>query len=338
MNVPSSGRRWAGPAALAALCFLPLLTDSYTQYLVNLVLAYIVIGIGLNLLLGYAGQFAFAHSAFMGIGAYTTALLMARMAVPFWLALPAGGSLAAALGWLVGLPALRMRGLYLAMATLAFTELVQWVLIHWKAVTLGTDGVNVPPASLLGLPLGGDKAIYYPILVVTAAMTLLARRILASRYGRAFVALRDSEPAAQAAAVSLARYKTLAFALSAFYAGIGGGLFALALRYVVPDGFGLFQVIIHFAIVMVGGLGTFAGPLIGSALLTALPELLRGFQAYQEIAYGILLVLVVLCMPGGVAGFLLSRGWLRREALVADWDEELALGAAPPLAEPGRAG
>lgn len=308
-------RRWIEPAFLLALLFVPLATDKYTQYVCNLVLVYAVIGVGLNLLLGYAGQFAFAHAAFMGIGAYAAALLTARAGLSYWLALPAAGLIAMVIGAISVLPALRMKRVYLALATIAFAELVTWVLVHWKVVTLGTDGVDVKAPYLFGWRIGSDNAKYFVLLAVAAFMYLLSKRILQSKIGRALVAVRENEIVAQCNGIDVAFTKTIAFALSAFYAGIGGALFALTLGFIVPEGFGLNQIALHFSIVVIGGLASLPGSLIGALLVTILPEALRGFQGVQELVYGLALMLFILFMPAGIAGLLRQKGLLPREIL-----------------------
>jgi branched-chain amino acid transport system permease protein len=306
------------------LLVLPRWLDSYSQYLVNLAMAYILVSLGLNLLLGYAGQFAFANAAFMGIGAYTFALLTTRLGWPFLLALPMSGLLAVILGIAIAMPALRMATVYLAMVSLAFAELVQWILIHWKAVTLGTDGVRVSWPAILGYSMRGDRSIYYIILAVSALGYWIAYRLIRSKHGRAFIAVRESETLARCSGINVEWVKTLAFALSAFYAGIGGGLFALALRFVVPDGFGLVQLVLQFSMVLIGGLGNLVGSVIGAIVLTALPELLRGVQAFQEILYGVLLVGFILFMPRGIAGLMIRFRLLQQEVLARGADAAFA--------------
>ena len=312
-------RRWLPLLAFACLLFVPLVTDRYIQYVVNLVVVSAITAIGLNLLLGYAGQFAFAHAALMGIGAYTAALLMYRLQVSFWIALPAAGVVATLIGSLGALPALRMKRVYLALVTQAFAELIQWVLIHWKWLTLGTDGVPVPKARLFGWTLRGDHDLYFLLLIVAAMMYVVARRIVESQIGRSFVAIRENEILAQCNGINVAWTKGLVFALSAFYAGIGGALYALALGFVVPDGFGMAQLVIQFSMVVVGGLISMFGSLLGAILLTVLPELLRGFQSLQEITFGILLMVFVIFMPAGLAGFGKRWGLLPEEILSRNW-------------------
>ena len=237
------------------LALLPLATDRYLQYIVNLVMVNVVIAIGLNLLLGYAGQFAFAHAALMGIGAYTVALLMHRLGISFWIALPAAGLFTTLVGSLCALPALRMKRVYLALVTMAFAELIQWGLVQWKGLTAGSDGVRVKAPEFFGLSLHGDQKTFYLLLVVTVLLYVLAKRIVESRIGRAFLAIRENEIVAQCNGISVARTKGLVFALSAFYAGIGGALYAVTLGFIVPESFGLFQLVIHFSIVVIGGHG-----------------------------------------------------------------------------------
>lgn len=306
-------------ALLGTLLAASFVMDSYLQYVLNLVLIYVIVGIGLNFLLGFAGQFAFAHAALMGIGAYTAALLTTRLGVSFWLALPLAGVVSAAMGAVGALPAMRMRRVYLALVTLAFAQLVVWVLVNWNAVTLGTDGVDLRAPYFFGRRMRGDRNTFYIILPVAAAMYWLARRVLESHLGRAFMAIRENEIVARSNGVSVARTKTLVFALSAFYAGIGGGLYALALGFIVPDSFGLGQLTLHFSIVVLGGMLSLYGAVIGAVVLTTLPELLRDLQALQEIIYGLVLMVVILVMPQGIAGSLKRFGLLPREVLARNW-------------------
>lgn len=312
-------RRGFAPVLCISLLFVPMLLDNYLQYVLNLVLIYVIIAIGLNLLLGYAGQFAFAHAALMGIGAYTAALLTTRAGLSYWLCLPLSGVVAAVIGAAGALPAMRMRRVYLALLTLAFAQLVIWVLINWSSVTLGTDGVDLRAPTLFGWRVRGDKSVFYVILPVTILMYWLGKRIAESHWGRAFVTIRENEIVARCNGINVARTKTVVFALSAFYAGIGGGLYALALGFIVPDSFGLGQLTLHFSIVVLGGLLSLFGAVIGAVLLTTLPEVLRDLQALQEIIYGLVLMLAILWMPQGIAGVLKHWGVLPREILARHW-------------------
>ena len=213
-------------AALIALLAIPLLTNGYTQYVVNLVTVYVVLGIGLNILLGYAGQFAFANAAFMGIGAYTTAILASHLGMPFWICIPAAGIVTALIGTLCAVPAMRMASIYLALVTFAFAELMVWVFINWKGLTHGSNGLGVAAPDLFGFTLRGDKRLYYLLLPTCLAMYWLASRILKSYLGRSFVIIRESEIVARCNGINVGRTKMIAFALSAFFGGVGGALFA----------------------------------------------------------------------------------------------------------------
>jgi branched-chain amino acid transport system permease protein len=333
-------RKWFAPVVLALLLLLPLVTDRYLQYVVNLVLVNVIIAIGLNLLLGYAGQFAFAHAALMGIGAYTAALLAFRLQVSFWIALPAAGIVATIVGSLCALPALRMKRVYLSLVTMAFAELIQWGLVHWKWLTFGTDGVRVKAPEFFGVSLHGDQRIYYLILAVTVLLYVLGKRIVESGIGRSFLAVRENEILAQCNGISVARTKGLVFALSAFYAGIGGALYAVTLGFIVPESFGLFQLIIQFSIVVIGGLIRMYGSVLGAVLLTTLPELLRGFQSMQEIIFGVLLMVFIVLMPAGVAGIAKRKAILPQEILSRNWralrDRRRAAGESGVRPESGR--
>ena len=315
----STVHKWFAPVLLLVLLATPLFTDRYIQYVLNLVIIYVIIGIGLNLLLGYAGQFAFAHAALMGIGAYTAALLVYRLHVSFWIALPAAGIVATIIGSLGALPALRMKRVYLALVTLAFAELIQWVMIHWKWLTYGTDGVKLKAPEFFGFSMHGDHRTFYLLLLIAVLLYVFAKRIVESRIGRALVAIRENEIVAQCNGISVARTKGLVFALSAFYAGIGGALFAVTLGFIVPESFGMFQLVIHFSIVVIGGLISMYGSVLGALLLTTLPELLRGFQSLQEIIFGVLLMVFILVMPAGLAGLGKRKGWLPQEILSRNW-------------------
>ena len=227
--------------------------------------------------------------------------------------MPAAGLAAALVGCTIGIPAIRVSGLYLAMVTMGFSEIIQWILKNWKPVTSGTDGMSVASPVFFGVEFSDDFQTFYIILAVCAVMTLLAQFIIRSRLGRAFVAIRDGEIAAQSSGINVARTKVFAFAISAFYAGVGGSLFSLTQHYINPENFNLYQTIMQFCMVIVGGAASLVGPFIGAAILTWLPELLRNAQAFQEIGFGLLLIVFVIFVPKGLAGFLIDKGILPRE-------------------------
>jgi branched-chain amino acid transport system permease protein len=300
-----SGFGWAGVIAIGLVLLVgPQALGTYYVYTICLILVNIIIATGLNLLTGNAGQVSLCHSSFMAIGAYSTMVLTMRLGLPYWLALPVGGLIAAGLGFGLGLPALRLRGYYLALATLGFLEITQIVIHELPSLTGGVRGTIAPRPSLAGFELTSDMSFYYPILGITLFLLFAARNLLNSRYGRAFNAIRNSEPAAQARGISLSRIKVLAFAVSAFYAGIGGGLYAPLVGFIDPVEFGLWTAVLHMTFIIVGGLGSILGSIIGATVLTTLPEVLRGFQEFRDFIYGGLLLLFLIFMPTGIVGIL----------------------------------
>jgi branched-chain amino acid transport system permease protein len=300
---------------LALLLALPAATNDYVQYVVDLILVYGLAALGFNILLGYLGQLAFANMAFFGLGAYALGISMERYGAPLWLGLPAAALCGALAGLVVGLPALRLRGYYLAIVTLAFGELLRWGYIHGDAWTHGSSGLGVPPYTLPFAQLGHSTQIYYVILAVVALMTWLTLNLLQSRIGRSWVAVRENEFAAESLGFSATHCKVAAFVWSGLLTGVAGGLFAALIGRIAPDAFGLGQLLLQFAIVMVGGLGSVLGSLLGAVLLTAAPEVLRNFPGAEEIVFSLLLIGVLLFMPHGLAGWIAQRRPAWRERL-----------------------
>jgi branched-chain amino acid transport system permease protein len=299
----------------AILALVPVLANPYVLFVSNQLLIYLILAIGLNIVFGYAGQFTLANAAVFGIGAYATSLLQLGAGLPYFLAAPAGAVTAMLIGTLVTLPALRLSGIYLALSTLSLAMFFQWVLLHWNVVTKGGGGFAVPHLDLGPLPIGPDIGIYWLSWITCALLTLFAWRLLRSRIGRCFVAIRDGEIAAQMLGIDLVRYKALAFAISGLYAGIAGALYAPLLGYVAPESFDLFQMIIQKCMIVVGGTGSLIGSVLGATIITLGLEVLREFKWTQEILFGSILIAFVLFQPGGVAVF------LRR---FAGWDEPLS--------------
>jgi len=308
-------RRVVLPLLLAVLVFLPFVLNPYLVFVISSIFIYSILALGLNLLLGYSGQFAFANAAFFGIGAYATSLLKIHAGVNFWIGLPLGGLITAGIGVLGGLPALRLSGLYLAMATLAFAQLVQWVLTHWQGFTFGAGGIKVPQPGFGPSPFSYETNVYFLSLILASLAVVATWNLVRSKVGRAFVAIRDGEVAAQALAIDLAWYKTTAFGLSAFYAGIAGGLHSALLRFIAPEGYDLFQMVTHFSMVVIGGLGSVTGSILGAALLTVLPEVLRTVKSVQEIVFGAILMLCIIFLPDGLYGFVRQHAAAWRETL-----------------------
>jgi branched-chain amino acid transport system permease protein len=284
--------------------------NSYLLYILDLICISVLVALGLNLLAGYAGQISIGHAAFYALGAYASAILQAQLGLPFLLTMLLAASFTAAVGYIVGLPAIRLHGLFLAMATLAFGRVVEELLVIplLEPLTHGADGMAVPVARIGSLLLKSDTlAFYYLCLGLATVMTWVAVNIVNSRTGRAFIALRESEIAAQTNGIDLAKYKTIAFALSAFYTGLAGALYAQAVTFIAPDGFTIFLSVRFLAVIIIGGMGSILGSVLGAITLAVLPEIfakLPGEWGAPMIFYGAALVLVIMFMPLGIAGWI----------------------------------
>jgi branched-chain amino acid transport system permease protein len=298
----------------AALVVYVLIHGGYLMSVVQIAAIYAIFVTGLNIFMGYAGQVSFGHSAFAAVSGYTSAVLTATYG---WGPLPAAilglaGVLVCAL--VIGYPTLRLRGHYLAMATLAIGLIAYDVAVEWESVTQGYMGISgVPPLSIGGWTVTSDRGVLTLLIVIAALGALASAGIRHSRLGRAFVAIAGSEDAARALGIDVAHYKLLAFMISAFYAGVAGSLFVHAVGFVSPEVFGLHMVVLAFTMLYIGGIGTFAGPALGALIVTLLPETFRTFNEYQDLAYGAVLILILIYAPGGIASLpkllsSLSRG------------------------------
>lgn len=227
---------WLGLLILFLL-ILPFVADAYVLYVANLIGFAIIGAVGLNILTGFTGQISLGHAAFVGVGGYTAAILMTKFNFSFWLALPCAGFVAAGAGLVIGIPSLRVKGLYLCMATLAAQFIFEFIFIHWESMTRGIRGINIPAPTLGGFALDTEKRFYFLTLVMVVIAVTFARNLIRSRVGRAFVAIRDRDLAAEIMGISLFRYKLTAFAISSFYAGVAGALWVSFMRIVTPDHF-----------------------------------------------------------------------------------------------------
>jgi branched-chain amino acid transport system permease protein len=291
---------------LALLLALPAVLNDYTQYIVNAILVYSLAGLGFNIVIGYLGQLAFANAAFFGLGAYAAALGMRVIGLPFWLMLLPAGAIGAVAGALIALPALRLKRYYLAIVTMTLSELLRWAYIH-SDVTGGASGLAVPDATLFGLSLASGAAKYFFYLAVTIAIYASTYCLLRSRLGRAITAVRQNEAAAASLGIEPARVKLIAFAWSGAIVAVAGALFSILLGRIDPSSFDLSQLLLQFAIVMIGGLGSLVGSALGAILLTGAPEMLRNLPGLEEIAFALLLIFVLIFIPGGLGGILGRR-------------------------------
>jgi branched-chain amino acid transport system permease protein len=275
--LPSAWEGFWFVVLLAALALFPLLGGNYYCYLANLIAINAIVAIGLNLLVGYTGQVSLGHAGFFAIGAYTSAMLYGKYGLSILIALPAAGFTAALFGFLLGLPCLRLEGPYLTIATMGFGMTVTQTIGHWSFLG-GRMGINTPKLQILSWQLSKDTEIYYLIIAVAVLMTIGARNLVRTRVGRALVAIRDSDIAASTTGVNLTYYKTLAFAVSAFYTGVAGALFAPVLGFISPENFNLITSIVFLGMVVVGGLGSIFGSIAGAALMTILQIQLSAVQ------------------------------------------------------------
>lgn len=300
----------------------PWVIQEYWLAQLTFVLIYSIVGLGLMLLAGFTGLFSLGHAAFLGVGAYTQAI-MVNAGIPFPLALACAGLLSAAVGMVVGLPALRVKGIYLGMATLAFGFIVEEIMARWEHVTGGNSGLIVNPPAILGWELESTNEFYFLCLVVTVLATLAIANLMRSSTGRAFVAIRDSEISAQSMGIQLARYKTMSFALSAALAGIGGALYAHKIQFLSPEQFSIIQSIDLLLMVVIGGLGSIHGAFLGAIFLIVMPQLIALGKDFlpaaigqaaglQGTVYGLVLIAFVLFEPMGLYGrWLKIRAYLQ---------------------------
>lgn len=309
---------WYGLLALL-LVAAPFAAGEYMMSQLQFICIYSIVGLGLMLLVGFTGQISLGHAAFLAIGAYTEALMQAR-GIPFLVSLPCAALFSAAIGWLLGLPALRLKGIYLAIATIAFNVIVEEVITRWEGLTGGNSGLHLKPIEILGFALDADASFYYLCLGLTVLSILALMNLLRAPTGRAFVAIRDSEISASCMGVNLATYKTLSFALSAALTGIAGALYAHKVAFISPEQFTLLQSIELVIIVILGGVGFLHGAVLGAAFLIVLPQLISLAKDYlpsnvassglQAVAFGLVLIVFIIFEPLGLYGrWLKVRTW-----------------------------
>lgn len=315
---------------LTTLLSLPLWADPYIIYMVNISGIAIIAAIGLNLLTGLTGQISLGHAAFVALGAYSCAILASRLGLPFWFTIPAGGVVAALFGILLGFPCLRLKGLYLAMATMSFGVVVEYGVTHWESLTMGVRGISVPTPTILGYTLGDPSKLFYVTLFFVAILTLGAKNIARTRVGRAFVAIRDRDVAAGVIGVNLTKYKVMAFAISAFYGGVAGGLYSYSMTYLHPENFTLLLSIEYIAMIIIGGLGSILGSIFGAVFLTVIPDIIKGVadfmghkfvfmqgrydEEWNVAAFGLLIMIFLIAEPTGLNGI-----WSRIKTSFKNW-------------------
>jgi branched-chain amino acid transport system permease protein len=308
--------RWLLGAFLALLAAFPLFATSYWLDVLNRILIAVVAAMGLNILTGFTGQISLGNAAFMSVGAYATAVLAGRFGLPFPLVIPAAGLVTAAVGMVFGVPSLRLKGLYLAVATLAAHFVIEFTISHWESVTGGVAGMSVPPAKLGGLSLRRDRQLFWLILPVAALLLFFAKNLFRTKVGKAFVAIRDQDISAEVMGVNVFKYKLLSFGVSSFYVGVAGSLLAYQSRIISPENFPITVAIDHLGMIIIGGLGSVLGSIFGAVFVTLLPELLRLvtgalsdsypalvglFAPLKSGLFGLAIVLFLVFEPDGMA-------------------------------------
>lgn len=295
---------------------LPIFTSNYAIGLLTLAAIASIGAIGLNILTGFTGQISLGVGAFLGVGGYTAAILTSTLGLNFWIALPLAGIATAVVGGLFGVPALRLKGLYLAIATLAAQVVILYVIAHWTSLTNGTAGMTMSRPSIGGFSFSSNTSYYYLTVVILILTTLYATNLIRTRTGRAFLAVRDQDLAAQIMGINLFSYKVMAFAISSFFIGISGALLAHYTMIVSPEFYSIEVSIEYLAMILVGGLGSVLGSILGALFITLLPvglDVVIGFlssyfpnlnqvlSSFKELVFGLAIILFLIFEPGGLA-------------------------------------
>lgn len=301
---------------LAVLVVLPLVTpNTYYRTLYNQALVNAIIVMGLNYITGLTGQMNLATGGIMAIGAYGFSILSTATGCSPWLGLALALVLGVVVGFGLGYPSLRVSGVYLSLTTIGFGEVVRIVLLNWRSVTGGATGVrSIPRPAFLGISLDSINAYYYFLLTVVVILYILAKRISDSKWGRVFKSIKDNPSAAQACGINIAFVKILAFTLAAVYGCLGGALYAGLMGFIAPGTFTQDLSVNYLVMMMIGGLGSFEGSLLGAAVVTMVPELLRFMQDYYWLVFSVITLIFAIFLPNGlVSVFKKSDFWMRRE-------------------------
>jgi branched-chain amino acid transport system permease protein len=288
-------------ATVAVGIVLPFFAHSYLLQMASFALVNVIVAMGLTLLIGQAGQVSLASPSFVAIGAYLVTHLTKAMGLSYWLAMPLSGIGAAAFGAMLGFPALRVRGFYLAIVSLAFLQITSMLIEALPAYTGGVRGISVPRPTILGTRLN-DFNFYFVVLAVTVILFIVARNVSRSPLGRAFRAVHANENVAASQGADVARVKLIAFVFSSFYAGIAGALFAPLIGFIDPLEFGLVSAIHHIVFIVVGGLGSVPGAVYGALTMGVIGELTSGFKEYKDLIFNLALLAVLFVIPHGLAG------------------------------------
>jgi len=301
---------------LALVFSVPLYSTNYLLDVANRIGIAVIGAIGLNILTGFTGLISLGNAAFMAIGAFSAGYLGIRFGLPFYLCIPLAGLLTALLGMVIGIPSLRIKGLYLAMATLAAHFIVEFLIVKWESVTGGVAGLSIPTPHLGSFALSSDRHIFYLIYIVAVVAVFFARNLFRTKPGKAFIAIRDQAISAEVMGVNLLKYKLLSFGISSFYVGIAGALTAYQAKIISPETFPITVAIDYLGMIIIGGLGSVLGSIFGAVFITLLPEILRLvttslstsfpdlislFSSLKELVFGILVIVFLIFEPSGIA-------------------------------------
>ncbi|MGI6160518.1 MAG: branched-chain amino acid ABC transporter permease [Christensenellales bacterium] len=293
---------WIYILLVVALCFVPFITDNdYYHKLFNRSLINIIVVLGLNFITGLTGQMNLGMAGIFALGAYTSALLTTKLAVSPWIGLLAAVFMGVIIGLMLGWPSLKVKGIYLALTTIGFGEIVRLVLTNAASFTGGPQGVlNIPSYSFFGIDLSKDSELYYMLLAITILAVIIAVRVINSRWGRSFKAIRDNDTAVEACGINVANIKITAFVLSAVFTSVAGALYAHLYGYINPSDFNFVMSVRFIMMLMFGGVGSVPGNIIGGTVITLLPEFLRFLQDYYWLIFSVIVFLCVMFLPDGV--------------------------------------
>jgi len=308
--------RWSLGVFLVLLFLSPLMATNYWMDVLNRICIAVIGAVGLNILTGFTGQVSMGNAAFLAVGAYTTSFMANRWDLPWMVTLPTAGLVTALVGMVFGTPSLRLKGLYLAMSTLAAHFIVEFATVHWESVTGGVNGTSVPAARIFGFALDSDTRLFYLIASTAVALVFFAKNLFRTKVGKAFIAIRDQDISAEVMGVNVYKHKLLSFGVSSFYVGVAGSLLAYQARIISPENFPLSVAIDYLGMIIIGGLGSILGSILGAIFITLLPELLRLvtgavsgvlpglvqlFASLRMGVFGLAIVLFLIFEPDGLA-------------------------------------
>ena len=301
---------------LVFLLVVPYLIKGEYMWILLQILIATIGAVGINILTGFTGQISLGQGAFLGVGAYTSAYVTAKMGLSFWVGVPAAGIVTALCGMVFGIPSLRLKGLYLAIATLASQFILEWIFVRWESVTGGSYGIAIPRPSIAGFTFASDRSYYYIVLVIAVVMIMFAANLMRTKTGRAFMAVRDHYISAEIMGINLFKYRLLSFGISSFYAGVAGALFGHSLKFVTSEQFNIEVSVVYLAMIIIGGLGSIIGSIYGAVFMILLPKLLSAFTemvgadfpsiaklaiAFEHGIFGLIIVLFLIFEPDGLA-------------------------------------